>query len=152
MSHCEHCQFFDILMVQGPPPGDRLLGYCRRFPPPFGQSKPLKSEPQLSQPSHFPIVRGNDWCGEFQRSTTSMRRLSAPASSKQAADDMRLVVSAREAANMLGISERHLYALSAKGDLPRVRIGARVCYRIETLREWLVAHEARDHEGDMTEF
>jgi len=32
MSHCEHCQFFEIVMVQGPTPGDRLIGHCHRLP------------------------------------------------------------------------------------------------------------------------
>ncbi|MEO6435647.1 MAG: helix-turn-helix domain-containing protein, partial [Tepidisphaeraceae bacterium] len=54
----------------------------------------------------------------------------------------RLGVSVREAAMMLGVSEKHVYTLSVKGDLPRVQIGARVCYRVEAPRAWLAAHEA----------
>lgn len=142
MSHCEHCQFFDIVMVQGPTPGDRLIGHCRRYPPRTGRRTPLKAEAEHPKLSHFPLVRGNDWCGEFQRTTTPMRRMSAPEPKKVASQDMRLVVSAGEAADMLGISEKHLYTLSTKGNLPRVQIGARVCYRIETLKAWVAAHES----------
>jgi excisionase family DNA binding protein len=91
--------------------------------------------------SHFPLVKASDWCGEFAQATSSLRRLSAPARQRQANEDMRLVVSSREAAEMLSVSERHLHMLSSKGDLPKVRIGARVCYRVETLRAWLAAHE-----------
>jgi excisionase family DNA binding protein len=67
--------------------------------------------------------------------------MSAPESKIATGQDMRLVVAVGEAANMLGISERHLQTLSTKGNLPRVQIGARVCYRVETLRAWVAAHE-----------
>ncbi len=66
MSHCEHCQFFDIQMAQGPTPGDRLIGHCRRFPPTAGKPTPLKSEVDRLELSHFPLVRASDWCGEFR--------------------------------------------------------------------------------------
>ena len=141
MSRCEHCQFFDIVMIEGPTPGDRLIGHCRRFPPSPGRRTPLKSDPMPPEPSHFPLVKGNDWCGEFQQTTTPYRRLSAPEKKQPSIQDMRLVVSGGEAAKMLGVSERHLHTLSKKGDLPRVQIGARVCYRLETLRAWLERHE-----------
>jgi excisionase family DNA binding protein len=51
------------------------------------------------------------------------------------------MVSVREAAKMLGICEKHVYTLSKEGKLPRVQIGARVCYSVETLRAWVRAHE-----------
>jgi excisionase family DNA binding protein len=56
---------------------------------------------------------------------------------------MRLVVSASEAAKMLGISDRTLYSIAKQGKLATVRIGSRVCYRVETLREWLASLEHR---------
>jgi len=142
MSHCEHCQFFEIEMVRGPTPGDRLIGHCHTLPPTTGKPTPLKPEAERAELSHFPLVKASDWCGEFQQTTTPMRRTSAPAPKERPAPDMRLVVSSREAAKMLDVSERHLHMLSTKGELPRVKIGARVCYRPETLRAWLAAHES----------
>lgn len=141
MSHCEHCQFFKLVMVPGPSPGDRLIGHCQRFPPTAGRPTPLKAEAANPDLSHFPLVKGSDWCGEFTQTTTPMRRLSAPTPTTAPSPDLRLVVSSGEAAKMLDVSEKHLYTLSMKGDLPRVLIGARVCYRVETLRAWVAAHE-----------
>lgn len=52
----------------------------------------------------------------------------------------RLLVPARDAAQMLSISERTLWSLTApRGPLPPVRIGARVLYSTETLRSWIAA-------------
>src|SRR4051794_23192736 len=121
MSRCEHCQFFEIVMVQGPPPGDRLIAHCRRFPPTAGKPTPLKAEADNPELSHFPLVRAGDWCGEFRQTTTPLRRTSAPTPAKPPSQDMRLVVSSREAAKMLDISERTLFMLSAEGNLPRVQ-------------------------------
>lgn len=53
MSHCEHCQFFEIVMVQGPTPGDRLIGHCHRLPPTAGKPTPLKPEAERAEMSHF---------------------------------------------------------------------------------------------------
>ena len=141
MSRCEHCQFFEIVMIQGPTPGDRLIGHCHRLPPTAGKPTPLKPEAERAELSHFPLVKASDWCGEFQQTTTPMRRLCAPMPKERSTQDMRLVVSTREAAKLLDVSEKHLHMLSTKGDLPRVKIGARVCYRLETLRTWLAEHE-----------
>jgi excisionase family DNA binding protein len=142
MSRCEHCQFFQIVMIQGPLPGDRLIGHCRRFPPTMGKITPLKDEVERAEMSPFPLVKASDWCGEFCQTTTSLPRHSAFSTTpKPPVQDMRLVVSAQEAAKMLGISHRTLHGLSAKGQLPAVRIGARVCYRIETLRTFVSAQE-----------
>ena len=142
MSYCEHCQFFQVQMVVGPTPGDRLIGHCRRYPPTEGKRTPLKPEAATAEMSHFPLTKGSDWCGEFQQASSPTRRLAAPLQKSQPPPDRRLVVSAREAAKMLGVSDRHLHRLSTEEGLPRVRIGARVCYRIETLETWLKAHES----------
>lgn len=142
MGHCEHCQFFEIVMVQGPTPGDRLIGHCHKLPPTAGRSTSLKAEAQRAELSPFPLVKASDWCGEFQPATTAMRRLSAPAVKEPPSQDMRLVVSAREAAKMLDVSERLLFALTARGEVPRVKIGKRVCYRVESLRTWLATNES----------
>ncbi len=50
----------------------------------------------------------------------------------------RLLLSAREAANSLGICEKTLWATTApRGDLPCVRIGRRVLYFVDDLRAWI---------------
>ncbi|MCC6322114.1 MAG: helix-turn-helix domain-containing protein [Phycisphaerales bacterium] len=49
----------------------------------------------------------------------------------------------RQAAAMLGISERKLFDLTKSGDVPHVRIGRRVLFRTNTLNEWLRAREQR---------
>ena len=51
--------------------------------------------------------------------------------------EIRLTVSRREAAEMLGISERLLWTWTSTGEIPHVRIGARVLYPVEQLRDWL---------------
>ena len=142
MSHCEHCQFFEIIMVKGPTPGDRLIGHCHRFPPTTGKPTLLKAEAKQPNLSNFPLVRASDWCGEFRQTTTLMKRASTPEPKESPKYDMRLVVSVREVARMLDVSERYIHMLSTKGDLPKVKIGARVCYRVETLKAWLAAHDS----------
>lgn len=47
---CRDCQFWDKLEIKG-----ELMGICRRYPP-------------VSDPGHIPkqpIVRSDDWCGEW---------------------------------------------------------------------------------------
>jgi len=141
MSHCEHCLFFQVVMVEGPTPGDRLLGHCHRFPPPTGRPTPLKGDSVPPEPSHFPLIKGSDWCGEFRQANTDTRRLSASPGTTPQGKDMRLVISSGEAAKLLGISNRTLYSLSESGEVPRVRIGSRVCYRMETLQAWVASRE-----------
>ena len=48
-----------------------------------------------------------------------------------------LTVNRREAARILGISERLLWTLTNSKEIPHVRIGARVLYPIDDLRVWL---------------
>jgi excisionase family DNA binding protein len=48
-----------------------------------------------------------------------------------------LAVNRREAAAMLGISERLLWTWTNTGTIPHVRIGTRVLYPVEQLRQWL---------------
>ena len=148
MSRCEQCRFFKIVMSQGPTPGDRLIGHCHRLPPRKGKPTPLRDDVGRAEISHFPLVKASDWCGEFQATTSRIERVSGLASKEQPSHDMRLVVSTREAARMLDISERHLHTLSNKGAIPKVKIGSRVCYRIESLRAWLTAHESPSDSRD----
>jgi len=51
--------------------------------------------------------------------------------------DHRLTVNRREAAQMLGISERLLWTLTNAREVPHVRIGARVLYPIDALKQWI---------------
>lgn len=49
----------------------------------------------------------------------------------------KLAVSAREAAAMLGISERLLWTWTRSGKVPHLRLGVRVLYPVDLLRIWL---------------
>lgn len=49
----------------------------------------------------------------------------------------KLTVSRRDAAQMLGISERLLWTWTKAGHIPHLRIGTRVLYPVEQLRRWL---------------
>ncbi len=48
-----------------------------------------------------------------------------------------LLVSHREAARMLSVCERTLFALTKSGDIPAVRIGRAVRYSVDDLRAWI---------------
>jgi predicted DNA-binding transcriptional regulator AlpA len=51
-----------------------------------------------------------------------------------------LALAANDVAKMLGISERHLWALNSSGRLPRpLRLGRAVRWPVEELRAWLAA-------------
>ena len=49
----------------------------------------------------------------------------------------RLLLSAREAAKALNISERTLWNLTQSGDIPHVRAGRRVLYAPADLERWI---------------
>lgn len=49
----------------------------------------------------------------------------------------RLGVSVEEAAKMLGISPRKVHELTRSGELPCKRIGRRVLYSVEVLRQFI---------------
>ncbi|MCA9278202.1 MAG: helix-turn-helix domain-containing protein [Phycisphaeraceae bacterium] len=49
-----------------------------------------------------------------------------------------LAVRPREAAKLLGIGQRTLWALSQpRGDIPTIRVGTAVLYPVEGLKRWL---------------
>jgi len=48
-----------------------------------------------------------------------------------------ILVGERDAARMLGVSERHLSSLRREGDVPYRRLGHRVLYSPDELREWV---------------
>lgn len=56
-----------------------------------------------------------------------------------------LAVGRREAATMLGISERLLWTYTNDGTIPHVRLGTRVLYSVEALRVWLARQTASTH-------
>jgi len=61
---------------------------------------------------------------------------------EQSLNSGKLAVPAREAARMLSISERSLWAItSPRGDLPCVRVGRSVRYDIDALRRWLASKQ-----------
>jgi DNA binding domain, excisionase family len=58
-----------------------------------------------------------------------------------------LAVSPREAAKLLGISERFLAKLIATGELPSARVGARRLLRPADLDAWLAARVHQTQRG-----
>lgn len=54
--------------------------------------------------------------------------------------DQQLLVTAAQAARMLGISERHFYKLHSSGRVPRpIRLGRTVRWRAAEFEQWLEA-------------
>ncbi len=68
-----------------------------------------------------------------------MRHLEAPYTIGQKTPQPveRLLVAPRDAAKMLAICERTLFALTKSGDVPSVRIGRAVRYSVDDLRAWI---------------
>lgn len=56
---------------------------------------------------------------------------------------VQLALSARETAAALSVSESTLLRLRKGGSLPSVHLGARVVFRIETVRAWLAREEKK---------
>jgi excisionase family DNA binding protein len=59
----------------------------------------------------------------------------------------RLLLTAAEAAEALAISERTLWALTDRGEIPAIRIGRSVRYAVEDLRAWVDAQRRRPDGG-----
>ena len=55
-------------------------------------------------------------------------------------DPLRLLLNAREAAESLAISERKLWELTKCNEIPSVRIGRSVRYRLADLQEFISRH------------
>ncbi len=53
-----------------------------------------------------------------------------------------LVVDLQNAARLVGVSDRHLRKFL--DELPHVRIGGRLLFRVDALRDWLAAREATE--------
>jgi excisionase family DNA binding protein len=58
--------------------------------------------------------------------------------------DHNLLLTARETAKRLAISERHLHGLTKAGQIPSVRVGNAVRYNVETIRDWIRKAEATE--------
>lgn len=57
-------------------------------------------------------------------------------------EPVKLAVDVRDAARMLSISERALWSLtSPRGPVPAVRLGRRVLYSVDSLREFLARQQ-----------
>lgn len=55
-----------------------------------------------------------------------------------------LALDVREAAHALRVSERTLRTLVARGQVPHVRLGRRVVFPVDSLREYLSEKAARE--------
>lgn len=53
-----------------------------------------------------------------------------------------LLLTPRETAKRLGVSERHLFRITHEGVLPHLKIGRNTRYNIETVKEWIRSTEA----------
>ncbi len=69
-----------------------------------------------------------------------------PRESGSVESSLRLAVNRREAAAMLGISERLLWTYTNAGTIPHARIGTRVLYPVSKLRAWLDEQSADRHD------
>lgn len=59
----------------------------------------------------------------------------------------RVILSTREAAQLLGISTRKLWELTNRGEVPHTRIGRRVLYSREKLLEWFESRSSDRRPG-----
>ena len=53
----------------------------------------------------------------------------------------RLLLRATETSQMLGISARKLWSMTAGGEIPCLRMGKSVRYNLESLRRWIAQRE-----------
>ena len=62
-------------------------------------------------------------------------------------DDPDLLYGVPAIASCLKMTERQVYHLVAKSELPTFKIGSKVCARRSSLREWLAEKEAAAKKG-----
>ena len=55
----------------------------------------------------------------------------------------KLALRPREAASALGISERLLWSITNRGEIPHVKLGRVTLYPVDVLRDWLDAKAAK---------
>ncbi len=78
---------------------------------------------------------------EFLNKSGFQQQQQSTANQPQKRMDERLLLSARETAKRLAVSERHLFNLTAEGAVPCVRIGRLVRYRLESIEQWIHENE-----------
>jgi excisionase family DNA binding protein len=72
------------------------------------------------------------------------RTLNRQPASRATAGEDGFLLTTRETAKRLAISERHLFELTRTGKLPCVRVGRNVRYSVETIRKWVRDTESTD--------
>ena len=65
-------------------------------------------------------------------------------SEQESCSDGRLLLRSNEVAKRLSISERHLHKMTTEGEIPCVRIGQSVRYRVEVIQDWLKEAESTE--------
>ncbi len=60
----------------------------------------------------------------------------------------RLAVRRPQAARMLSISERHLWAMTQAGEIPHFRLGSAVLYPVAELKAWLAKQCSKRTSGN----
>lgn len=58
-----------------------------------------------------------------------------------------LAVRKKEAADILSVSESTLERLTKAGEIPRIKYGTMVFYRVAVLEAWLERHESFEGDG-----
>lgn len=66
-----------------------------------------------------------------------------PPATNQDGGTPRLALRPKEAARALGISERLLWSLTNRGEVPHLRMGRAVVYPIAALEAWLAQHASK---------
>lgn len=59
-------------------------------------------------------------------------------------DSQRLALRPREAARALGISERMLWSMTNRGEVPHIRVGRAILYPVDALRTWLAGQVRKE--------
>ena len=79
----------------------------------------------------------------FERDTLKANPLNMESIRMVAEVSERLLVKAPQAAEMLAISQRLLWSLTNRGDVPCLRIGRSVRYDVTDLRSWIESKKCR---------
>jgi excisionase family DNA binding protein len=58
----------------------------------------------------------------------------------------KLLLNAHEAAQLLGISERHLWQLTSRGHVPCLRLGRRTLFPLDLLKQWIIDRAQADQQ------
>jgi len=80
---------------------------------------------------------------EIAREVVGQVQAERPSPEPGAAEDEPVLLDARAAAKVLSISPRQVARLTEAGELPHVRIGRLVRYRVDALKAWAQQSEQR---------